>query len=91
VLAPDPNLGPWEALAPGDVRRLVEAAGLRVVASRASEAAPARGEVEHRTRNMHGLKRALLRGGAAAGRAVAAVPGLAGWLGRSRTLLIERR
>src|SRR6185503_11822311 len=52
VLAPDPNLGPWEALAPGEVLRLVEQAGLRVVESRASEAAPTRTEVEHRTRNM---------------------------------------
>ena len=91
VLAPDPNLGPWEALAPGEVRRLVEEAGLRVVESRASEAAPTRTEVEHRTRNMRGLRRSLMRGAAAAGRAAAALPGVAAGLGRSRALLLERR
>jgi nitroreductase/SAM-dependent methyltransferase len=91
VLAPDPNLGPWEALDPGEVRRLVREAGLRVVESRAAEAAPTRLEVEHRTRNMRGLRRSLLRGAAVSGRAAAALPGVAAWLGRSRTLLLERR
>ena len=37
VLAPDPNLGPWEALAPREVLRLVRAANLRVVESHAAE------------------------------------------------------
>jgi hypothetical protein len=32
-----------------------------------------------------------MRGAAAAGRAAAALPGVAAWLGRSRTLLLERR
>lgn len=91
VLAPDPNLGPWEALAPGDVARLVEQAGLLVAATRAGEVAPTALEVAHRTRNMRGAKGALLRGGAAAGRALASLPGMAAWLGRSRTLVLERR
>jgi hypothetical protein len=91
VLAPDPNLGPWEALAPGEVSRLVTEAGLRVIEARASEAAPTRTEVDHRTRNMRGARRALLRGGAAAARALAALPGAAAALGRTRTLLLQRR
>ena len=56
-----------------------------------ADGAPTRTEVEHRTRNMRGLRRILMRGAAAAGRAAAALPGVAAWLGRSRTLLLERR
>lgn len=90
VLAPDPNLGPFEALAPGEVQRLVQGAGLCVVSVSGLQAAPTRAETDHRTRNMRGLKRLLLRGGAGAARAVAAVPGVARVWGQTRVLVCER-
>jgi len=89
VLAPDPNLGPWEALPPAEVDRLVRVAGFRVVETICQDAVPARTEVDHRTRNMRGAKRAILRGASAAGRALAAVPGVRPLFGRTRTLILE--
>jgi nitroreductase len=90
VLAPDPNLGPWEALSPREVRRLAAAAGLRVVESSAADAVPPRAEVEHRTRNMRGTGRAVLRGAVAAGRLVATLPGVTALFGRTRVLVLEK-
>jgi nitroreductase len=90
VLAPDPNLGPFEALSPRDVLRLVRAAKLRVVQSHAADAVPSRSEVEHRTRNMRGPKRAVLRGAVAVGRVVAALPGVTTLFGRTRLLVLEK-
>jgi nitroreductase/SAM-dependent methyltransferase len=90
VLAPDPNLGPFEALAPGEVEQLVRRSGFRVVERAASDAVPARTEVEFRTRNMRGPRRALVRGAVGIGRALAAVPGVTALFGRTRVLVLRR-
>jgi SAM-dependent methyltransferase len=90
VLAPDPNLGPWEALSPRDVLRLARAAEFRVVERHAADAVPSRAEVDHRTRNMRGLRRGLLRGAVGAGRLLAALPGVTALYGRTRTLVLEK-
>jgi nitroreductase len=90
VLAPDPNLGPWEALAPREVLRLVKAANLRVVERHAADAVPSRSEVDHRTRNMRGVKRVVLRGVVGIGRVVAALPGVTALFGRTRVLVLEK-
>jgi len=90
VLAPDPNLGPWEALDPGEVDRLLRAAGLRVLSVAHLDAAPTRSETDHRTRNMRGLRRGLLRFAATTARGLAALPGVARLGGRERVLVCGR-
>jgi nitroreductase/SAM-dependent methyltransferase len=90
VLAPDPNLGPFEALAPGEVEQLVQRAGFRIVQRLSEDAVPGHLEVDHRTRNMSGLRRALSRGSVAIGRVLSAIPGVTRLLGRTRTLILER-
>jgi hypothetical protein len=90
VLAPDPNLGPWQAIPPAEVEGLLRQAGLRVLAVEPRDAAPSRAETDHRTRNMRGAKRALLRGAAAVARGLGALPGVARLAGRTRRLICER-
>lgn len=90
VLAPDPNLGPFEALSPADVSRLVHAAGFRIVQRSSSDAVPGRQELDHRTRNMSGLRRVLVRGAVGIGRVLAAIPGVTRLFGRTCTLILER-
>jgi hypothetical protein len=51
---------------------------------------PSRAEVDHRTRNMRGLRRGLLRGAVGAGRLLAALPGVTALYGRTRTLVLEK-
>jgi SAM-dependent methyltransferase len=90
VLAPDPNLGPWQAIPPAEVERLLGQAGLRVLAVEPRDAAPSQAETDHRTRNMRGAKRVLLRGAAAVARGLGALPGVARLAGRTRRLICER-
>ena len=90
VLAPDPNLGPFEALAPGEVAELARRAGFRIVESIASDAVPARTEVAFRTRNMRGPGRLAVRAAVGLARAVAAIPGVTALLGRTRVLVLEK-
>ncbi len=52
VLSPDPNIGPFEALEPSDVRRLCARAGLRIAQRIGSQAVPQPEEIAFRTRNM---------------------------------------
>ncbi|MDG2150492.1 MAG: nitroreductase family protein [Planctomycetota bacterium] len=89
VLAPDPNLGPFEAMMPAAVSRLLKDAGLQVFTEFAEDVVPTVGEVEFRTRNMSAFKRACVRGGVSLGRLLGAIPG-ARFFARSRTLLLRR-
>jgi nitroreductase len=89
VLAPDPNLGPFEALMPSVVSRLLKDAGLKVHDEFAEDVVPAAEEVEFRTRNMSALKRTCVRSGVLLGRLLGVIPG-ASCFARSRTLLISR-
>lgn len=91
VLAPDPNMGPFEALPAGEVIALAGRAGLVVEAQEACEVVPSAGEVDHRTRNMGRARARCVRTVVAAARLVARLPGVASWLGRSRTLILKRR
>ncbi len=88
VLAPDPNLGPFEALLPAQVQRMFKALGFRVVEEIAEDIVPSVTEVDFRTRNMRGLKRLIVRGGVGAARLLAHLPG-ARALARSRTWILE--
>ncbi|HPF13996.1 MAG: nitroreductase family protein [Planctomycetes bacterium] len=64
VLAPDPNVGPFRALAPGQVEREAQAAGLQSTGHLGLQATPEPDEVEFRTRNFRGAKGKILRSGA---------------------------
>jgi nitroreductase len=91
VLAPDPNLGPWEALPPKKVSELVAAAGLAVVQEYAEDVVPTSEELDHRTRNMGRVRQTLVRGAVGLGRLLAVLPGSARAFGRARTLILRRR
>lgn len=62
VLSPDPNIGPFEALEPREVKRMSAAAGLRVAARTGSQAVPQPEEIAFRTRNMSSRTQGLARG-----------------------------
>ena len=51
VLSPDPNIGPFEALAPAEVEGLVTGAGLEIERRLGLQAVPQPEEIEFRTRN----------------------------------------
>lgn len=59
VLAPDPNVGPFEALEPRAVEELCERAGLRVTGRLGLQPVPNRAEIEFRTRNFSKRHRRL--------------------------------
>ena len=89
VLAPDPNLGPYEALEPAEVERLLAAAGFVVQQRHAADVLPAAEEIAFRTRNMRGAKAALVRGAALAARALASLPGM-GAFARTRSWVVTK-
>jgi len=91
VLSPDPNIGPFESLAPEEVRRLVTAAGLEVAAELGLQAAPAAEEIEFRTRNFAPHNQKLARGLARALRALEGLPGVQARYARFRYLLCTPR
>jgi nitroreductase/SAM-dependent methyltransferase len=51
VLSPDPNIGPFEALAPSEVLALVSGAGLKIESKLGLQAVPQPEEIAFRTRN----------------------------------------
>ncbi|MFT7486638.1 MAG: nitroreductase [Candidatus Paceibacteria bacterium] len=61
VLSPDPNIGPFEALDPGQVPRLVQAAGFQVQAQFGTQACPPAEELAFRTRNFGSRAQTLVR------------------------------
>jgi len=90
VLAPDPNIGPFEALAPAAVEGWVERAGLETLERLALQAVPPREELEFRTRNFSRVPRGLAR---ALGRALALaerLPGAERRWGRFRFLAARK-
>jgi len=90
VMAPDPNLGPYAPLWPGEVEELARRAGLRVVAREARDVVPSPDETAFRTRNLGRAARAALGAAVAVGRSVGRLPGVPGWFGRTRVLLLRR-
>ena len=90
VLAPDPNLGPFEALDPGRVLEMVKAAGFVVESSEGSDVVPSASEVDFRTRNMGRMVANVVRGVVGLCRVLGRLPGVASAFGRSRTLILRR-
>ena len=70
--------------------RLLRDAGLRALSVEHIEAAPTRAETDHRTRNMRGARRGLVRAAAATGRGLGALPGVARLWGRERIVIVGR-
>lgn len=89
VLAPDPNLGPFEALHPRVVGELVRDAGLELDTAWREDVVPSKTEVDFRTRNMSAAKGGLLRGLTAATRAVGNLPPVAAAFARTRTMALR--
>ncbi|MCB9898992.1 MAG: nitroreductase family protein [Planctomycetes bacterium] len=89
VLAPDPNLGPFEALSPAAVDALLRDAGFRTERSSCEDVVPSKREVEFRTRNMPAPLRAAVRAAVGVGRAVGGLPGVSAFA-RTRTLVSRK-
>lgn len=89
VLAPDPNLGPFEACAPSAVDGWLRDAGFRVESAYADDVVPARAEVDFRTRNMPSLLGRAVRGAVGLGRLLGALPGMSAFA-RTRTLVLRK-
>jgi SAM-dependent methyltransferase len=90
VLAPEPNIGPFEALAPAAVERLARDAGLRVSRRLSLEALPSADEVAFRTRNASPLTRRVAGALAACFAPLGRSGPLAAAGGRWRFLVLER-
>ncbi|MED5330781.1 MAG: nitroreductase family protein [Planctomycetota bacterium] len=91
VLSPDPNLGPFEALSPSEVKALVEEAGFTVERSFGDARGPSREEMEFRTRNMSRWKSGIVRIGLALwGVLLCCIPGASRYWARDRALLLRR-
>ncbi|MDP6408838.1 MAG: nitroreductase family protein [Planctomycetota bacterium] len=89
VLAPDPNIGPFEALDPRTVEEWVGAAGLRVSERLALGALPCAEEVAFRTRNASPRLSRLARGLAACLAPLGRIGGIEAARGRYRFLVLE--
>ncbi len=90
VLSPDPNIGPFRALAPHEVEALCAAAGMRVVDHLGLQAMPSPEELVFRTRNFSERMRRLVDGAGRLARSIERVPGFESRYGRFQFLLLER-
>lgn len=90
VLAPDPNIGPFEPLAPRDVSGWLSEAGLTEVGRLGAQPVPAPEEIEFRTRNMKGGLGKWLRAAGGTLGAAGSLPGLAGRYGRFQFVVARR-
>jgi 2-polyprenyl-3-methyl-5-hydroxy-6-metoxy-1,4-benzoquinol methylase len=61
VLSPDPNIGPFEALEPGDVKRISAQSSLTVKQKLGVQAVPQPEEIAFRTRNMSARSQSMAR------------------------------
>jgi hypothetical protein len=91
VLAPDPNIGPFESLEPADVERMCAGAGLAIGARHGAQAVPPRDEIEFRTRNFstRGKDTARLAGWILS--KIEKLPALESRRGRFQFLCLSRR
>jgi nitroreductase len=90
VLSPDPNIGPFQALAPSEVADSCASAGLRVVERLGLQAAPSPEELQFRARNFSARSRRLFEGAGQLARAFERFPGIESRFGRFQFLLLER-
>jgi nitroreductase len=86
VLSPDPNIGPFEALAPGAVDGLVRKAGFRIEHSLGLQAVPQPEEIDFRTRNFSSRGKSLAKFIAGALGVLEKLPGMQSRRGRFRFL-----
>jgi nitroreductase/SAM-dependent methyltransferase len=89
VLAPDPNIGPFESLEPRALVELASSSGLVVDARYGCQAAPPPDEVEFRARNFSPRSKSLVRAAGWCLRKLAVLPGLRA-RGRFQFLLLRR-
>jgi nitroreductase/SAM-dependent methyltransferase len=90
VLSPDPNIGPFESLLPGDVETLCASAGLRVEKRFGCQAVPQREEIEFRTRNFSERGRSVARTIGWTLERIEKLPGLRARRGRFQFLSLKK-
>lgn len=90
VLAPDPNVGPFETLERADVEEPARAAGLTLVRRHAEQVSPARSEIEFRARNFGALPRRVAHGAGALLRLLERVPFMRSRRGRFQYVSFTR-
>jgi len=90
VLAPDPNIGPFQALAPRELERLLTEVGLIIEDRLGLQAVPQPEELAFRTRNFSRHSRALAGLAAGAFGWIAKLPGLESRRGRFRFLVARK-
>lgn len=90
VLSPDPNIGPFRALAPKAVGALLRESGLVQSARIGLQSAPAPEEIAFRTRNMGGTKGRVIRAGAKAAGWSESIPGAQSRRGRFQFILATK-
>lgn len=91
VLAPDPNIGPFESLDPAAVESMCRNAGLSISARYSCQAVPPREEIEFRTRNFAKRSRQLAAALSWLLTRFESVPGLRRHRGRFQFLLLTPR
>jgi nitroreductase/SAM-dependent methyltransferase len=90
VLAPEPHLGPFQALDSSEVFELVKQVGFKVTAKHAVHALPSASESEFRTRNLKGPLALTGKVAALCARAADSLPGIASTFGRLQFLCLEK-
>ncbi|MBI5363913.1 MAG: nitroreductase family protein [Planctomycetes bacterium] len=90
VLAPDPNIGPFESLEPRAVETLCAQSGLTITARLGLQPVPSREEIEFRTRNFSKRHRRLSASIAWVLGVLGRFPGLATRRGRFQYVVAER-
>jgi nitroreductase len=91
VLAPDPNIGPFESLEPADVERMCAAAGLAVEGRYGCQAVPPKEEIEFRTRNFSQRAKDTARAAGWLLSRIEKLPSLERRRGRFQFLCLRRR
>jgi len=90
VLAPDPNIGPFETLDPRAVLELARKHGLALEARFGCQAVPPRAEVEFRARNFSARSKSIARAFGWCLEKLEWLPGLRSRRGRFQFLLLRR-
>jgi len=90
VLAPDPNIGPFETLEPHALIELARKCGLELEARYGCQAVPPREEIEFRARNFSARSRSLARALGWCLEKLEWLPGLRSRRGRFQFLLLRR-
>lgn len=91
VLAPDPNIGPFESLDVSAVKQMCQDAGLTVTAHYGCQAVPPPEEIEFRTRNFTQRSKNIARTISWCLDKIEKLPGLRSRRGRFQFLLLTRR